>query len=223
VSRLSFDFKRIMSMASAIALCVFSIVFSHVVLAEDTEKTISHSAAKLVEQVTSDLLATARDKKSLLQSAPDQYYAQIRGLLAPAVDFETIAKLVMGKRSWLSIDTLEQQRFVNVFTDSLVKTYGKAMTSFVDLDIKVEKVWPSENPKSKSVYVQQDVTLDSGLAHIVYTLSPVGELWMVRNVTIRDEKGYTVNMGKTFNAQFKYELTENKGNVIATIDGWGKK
>lgn len=178
---------------------------------------------EIVSTVTEQLLVTVKDNAALLESDPEKYFSKVRALLEPVIDFESIAKNVMGRKSWTSVEKPVQDQFVNVFTDSLVRTYGKAMASFVDLDIKVAKTWPSDNPKKKNHYVQQDVKLEGGLAHIVYNMSPVGDSWKVRNVIIRDAKGYKLNMGKTFYSQFKHTLEENDGDVQAAIGAWGKQ
>lgn len=177
---------------------------------------------EIISKVTATLLTLAKETKSQTEGDDEKYFSELRSLLEPVIDFESIAKNVMGKKSWLSISEEEQQRFVNVFTDSLVNTYGKAMLSFADLDVQVSKTWPSNNPESKSYFVQQDVKLESGLAHIVYSMQPDDSGWKVRNVTIRDAKGYKLNMGKTFYSQFQHALSENDGNVSSTIDAWAK-
>lgn len=204
------------------ALSAFLIFLSVSAFSAESETVEQAGPGEIIDSVTKGLLNTVREKEGLIKTDPEAYFAELRALLEPAIDFESIAKNVMGKKSWLSIQESDQQRFVNVFTDSLVRTYGKAMSSFVDLDIQVVKTWPSDNPKRKNYFVQQDVKLESGLAHIVYSMYPEAEGWAVRNVTIRDAKGYKLNMGKTFYSQFQHALSENKGDVIATIDGWGK-
>lgn len=178
---------------------------------------------QIIDSVTGSVLTLASEKKTLFEEDPAAYFEELRATLEPVIDFESIAKNVMGRKSWLSIDEEQQARFVDVFTNSLVQTYGKAMLSFADLDVKVVKTWPSDNPQNKSYYVQQEVKLESGLSHIVYSMHPIADGWKVRNVTIRDSKGFQLNMGKTFYSQFQHSLSENKDDVIATIDAWGKQ
>lgn len=189
--------------------------------ADKKEEKKEASPGDIVNTVTANLLSTVKEKEKLIETDPDAYFAELRGLLEPAIDFKWIARKVMGKKSWKAVEDKQQMKFVDVFTDSLVRTYGKAMSSFVDLDITVAKTWPSDNPKSKSYFVQQDVKLEGGTAHIVYSMYPSTDGWMVRNVTIRDAKGFKINMGKVFYSQFQHSLSENKGDVVATIDAWG--
>jgi len=207
------------------ALCASLFLLFAPIFGQAEEEKAEEPAApgEVIGEVTDTLLSYVKENDELIKTKPETYFTELRGILEPAIDFESIAKSVMGKKSWTSVEEKDQQRFVEAFTDSLVQTYGKAMSSFVDLDINVAKTWPSDNPKKKSYFVQQDVKLESGLAHIVYSMHPVAEGWKVRNVTIRDSKGYKLNMGKTFNSQFKHALSENEGNVVATIDGWGKQ
>lgn len=205
--------------AAIFLACLFAFFIPSALAQSEQEKT---APDEIISQVTATLLALAKETKNREEGDDKEYFSKLRSLLEPVIDFESIAKNVMGKKSWLSINEQEQQRFVNVFTDSLVSTYGKAMLSFADLDVQVSKTWPSNNPKSKSYFVQQDVKLESGLAHIVYSMHPDDSGWKVRNVTIRDAKGYKLNMGKTFYSQFQHALSENDGNVSSTIDAWAK-
>ncbi len=206
----------------ALSALLFLMTVSLFGQAEEESAKDPTAPGEIIGEVTASLLSYVKGNDELIKSKPETYFSDLRGILEPAIDFESIAKNVMGKKSWTAIEEKDQLRFVDVFTDSLVRTYGKAMSSFVDLDIEVAKTWPADNPKKKNYYVQQDVKLESGLAHIVYNMYPDSEGWKVRNVTIRDSKGYKLNMGKTFYSQFKHALGENKGDILATIDGWGK-
>jgi len=203
----------------AVNLCACLLVFIATSTWAESEQA-EVTPGEVIGSVTTSLLTLAKETKA--EGSDEAYFSELRKLLEPVIDFESIAKKVMGKKSWLAVDEQEQRRFVDTFTDSLVSTYGKAMLSFADLDVQVAKTWPSNNPKSKGHFVQQDVKLESGLAHIVYSMQPSDSGWKVSNVVIRDAKGYKLNMGKTFYSQFQHALSENENNVSATIDAWAK-
>lgn len=175
------------------------------------------SPAEVVESVTSKLLSVAKNNTELLKSSPDQYFALVRSELESSVDFESIAKNVMGKKYWLSATEEQQKQFVEVFTNSLVETYGKGMANFADLDISIESSRPSEK-SDKTQYVVQSVKTDSGSSKIVYTMRNVDSVWMLRNVTLDG-----VNLGKTFRSQFNQAVKDADNDLGLAINSWGQE
>lgn len=180
---------------------------------EVKEKTLAPDV--VITELTSELLSMARTGKETLDSNPEEYFGKMRTLLEPAVDFTTIAKHVMGKRYWTQASEKQQAEFVEAFTAGLVKTYGKGMANFSDLEIKLD----SSNPAEKSIntyYVMQSVKTDSGVNKILYTMRKDDVGWRVRNVVLDG-----VNLGKTFQTQFAQAVKDNKGDIASVIATWG--
>jgi phospholipid transport system substrate-binding protein len=170
----------------------------------------------IVQSVTDQLLNIAQTKADLLASDPDAYFAEINGVLEPVVDFVSIAKNVMGKKYWTSVSPEQQRQFVDVFRSSLVETYGKGMTTFANLDIKVESSRPSEK-SNRTHYVVQTVKTKDGLNKVVYTVTKKDDAWKLRNVVLNG-----VNLGKTFRSQFAQSVKDNGNDVGMAIAKWGQ-
>ena len=208
--------KRVLLFLSYfISLTVFASVGIANAAAESQPAAETNSEpAAVVEKVTKDLLDLVKTKAGLLKTNPDQYFADVRGLLVGVVDFEFIAKNVMGRSHWSAVSPEEQQRFVNVFTDSLVRTYGKGMANFADLDVEVAS--SKQNDKSPDIYyVVQSVKTEKGKSEIVYTMRKEAKGWMLKNVVLDG-----VNLGKTFQSQFNQAVKDNGGNVSKAIANW---
>ncbi|WP_096085250.1 MlaC/ttg2D family ABC transporter substrate-binding protein [Agaribacterium haliotis] len=195
------------------------LVFSASVFAseENVEAKAEPGPSEVVQSVTSSLLAAARDNTDLLRTDPEAYFAKIRSLLEPSVDFESIAKNVMGKKYWLSASEAQRSTFVETFTRSLVETYGKGMANFADLDIKVESDRPSERSQSTH-YVVQSVSGDGGPVKIAYTMGHTDKGWRLRNVTLDG-----VNLGKTFRSQFDQAVKDANNDLDVAIASWGQE
>ncbi len=201
---------KVFTFAALLVLAVFSYG------AEDVKAQSELTPEEVVEKVTDELLSFVKANAGILDEDSEEYFFGVKRVLDPAVDFESISKSVMGKRYWLEASEEQRKEFVTVFTSSLVRTYGKGMANFTDLDITVESSRPSDkNPKV--YYVQQTVKTQSGGNKILYTMRKDEYGWRVRNVILNG-----INLGKTSQSQFSEAVKANKGDVGVAISNWGK-
>lgn len=169
---------------------------------------------EVVDQVTRELLKVVKGGKEALKTDPDKYFKDVRVVMEDAVNFEFIARNVMGGYSKAA--TKEQKaEFVEVFTGGLVQTYAKGMANYADLDIAV--VAPeSKVPAFGKVSVIQKITGPDGVNRVAYTMARrKGDQWKLINVVLDG-----VNLGKTFRTQFAQAVKQNKGDIGAAIAGW---
>lgn len=174
------------------------------------------SPHQVVEKVTTDLLAEVKKSAELLKSDPDQYFADIEKILEVVVDFEFIAKNVMGVY-WQKATPAQQAQFVKVFKRGMVKTYAKGMANYADLKIEV---LPAEGEVAEygKVTVMQKVTAADGINRVAYTMGRRNEpnaQWQLINVVLDG-----VNLGLTFRSQFAQLVKEHEGNLDASIAAW---
>lgn len=176
------------------------------------------SPHQVVDSVTTQLMQVVSHGKDSMKSNPDAYFAEVQKIMEKVVDFDYIAKNVMGARYWNTASPDQRTRFVSVFTDGLVQTYAKGMANFADLDISVEP--PSEDiGDKKRVAVIQKFEGPEGVNNVAYTMGKhkSGE-WRLINVVLDG-----VNLGETLRSQFAQAVAENKGDLDATISGWQLK
>ena len=180
------------------------------------EANVQQTPDDVVASVTDSLLSVAKSKGALLDSGPEAYFSEVRSILEPAVDFEFIAKNVMGRRYWTSVASDDQQAFVQSFSNSLIETYGRGMAAFADLDIRIASSRPSEK-SDQTHYVVQSVKNNDGTNNVVYTMRLTEHGWMLRNVVLNG-----VNLGKTFKSQFAQAVKDNNNSVEQAIANWAK-
>lgn len=197
------------------ALITF-LVFASSVFAQPqqaTEKVMSPH--DLVSTTTENLMAVVKANQSTYEKNPGKYFKEVEGLLDPVVDFDFIARSVMGPY-WNSASAEQQEAFVKVFRKGLVETYAKGMAKFNDL--KVEVLPPEEqNPEFGKVTVLQKVAAADGVNKVAYTMGrrKTDASWKLLNVVLDG-----VNLGKTFRSQFAQSVKEHEGNLDAAIAGW---
>lgn len=144
--------------------------------------------------------------------------AEMRGILEPVVDFGFIARVVMGPAAKkASPDQIK--RFEDVFRDSLVSTYAKGMTGYVQADMAIPPLSPEAAGQNR-VAVRQEVTTASGVQVIDYTMAKnrtTGE-WKLINVVLNG-----INLGKTFRSQFAQAYKQHEGDIDKVIAQWAQE
>lgn len=206
------------------AAVVFSASSALPVFADVSVKTVAldvqneSSPHKVIEKVTVALMDAVKGGKQALEKDPQAYFNKVRGIMETVVDFDYIAKNVMGAKYWNAATDEQKKKFVGVFTDGLVQTYAKGMANFADLDISV--VPPEGDISGKNrVAVLQRVKGPEGVNNVAYTMGKhKSGQWKLINVVLDG-----VNLGETLRSQFAQSVNENKGDLDATIAGWQLK
>ncbi|MGH1440990.1 MAG: MlaC/ttg2D family ABC transporter substrate-binding protein [Cellvibrionaceae bacterium] len=147
---------------------------------------------------------------------PKKFVEQLSSILDPVVAFDYIAKGVMGNYAkQVTADQVKQ--FSSAFKLGLVNTYGKGMSNFSDLEVAV---LPPAKPigSGKKIAVVQEIRGAASTNQVSYTMAKnnKGE-WKMINVVLNG-----INLGQTFRGQFAAEVEKNKGDVVKTINEWGK-
>ncbi len=168
---------------------------------------------QLIEEVTEVLFEVVQEYDKGDKDT-ESYYDEIQGLLEPVVDFEFIAKAVMGShRSDASDEQIDS--FVEVFKRGLVTTYAKGIANYVDSEISIRP--PDEDVKDKRrVSVDQEVKHDGSTYRLSYTMAQnrSGE-WKLINLVLDG-----VNLGRSFRSQFGQAAKKYDGDLDKVIDNW---
>ncbi|UZJ44824.1 ABC transporter substrate-binding protein [Marinimicrobium sp. C6131] len=168
---------------------------------------------ELIEEVTEVLFDVVQEYNGGSENA-ERYYDEIQGILEPVVDFEFIAKAVMGShRSEASDEQVDT--FVQVFKRGLVTTYAKGIANYVDSEISIRP--PSEDIEGKRrVSVDQEVKHEGSTYRLSYTMAKnrSGE-WKLINLVLDG-----VNLGRSFRSQFGQAAKKYDGDLDKVIDNW---
>lgn len=166
----------------------------------------------LIEGVSENLISVIRSNAPHLKSNPQRYYSAVDNVLGPVVDFDFIARGVMG--NYAKQATPEQRaRFTQAFRRDLVSTFARGVAGFGDLDVRV--VNPGSGVSGNRVNVLQEVRSSEGVTRVSYTLARnrSGQ-WKLINVVLNG-----VNLGKTFRGQFAQAMQQH-GDLDKVISNW---
>lgn len=196
--------------ARALALLMMLALSTAAVAAEPQQ-----SAQEFIEEVKDQLVAVIRDKPELEQEGgPEKYTEAIQEVLEPVVDFNYIARGVMGNHAEQA-SSEQRQRFAEEFKQSLVSTYANGLAGYGNYDITV--VPPDEDVSGKrTVNVWLNVSSGDVTHRLAFTtrLNRDGQ-WKVTNMILNG-----VNLGRAFRGQFDNAMKRYNGDVDEVIKNW---
>ena len=158
-------------------------------------------------QSTLEVLQQVRDEETSVAKA------RIAEVLAPVVDYQTIAKGVMAK-FYRRADENQKQAFAEVFQTSLENTYANAVLTFDVKDFALQPS-PSDDGREGREKVWVKVYADNSVYDIHYTMSAKSGTWKVTNVVLDG-----VNIGLAFRNQFAAAMREHRNDFDVVIAQW---
>ncbi len=172
------------------------------------------SPQDFMQQATNELLQKIVEDRPQYKKNPDLLYQIVDSNISPYVDFPLVAKRVMGQYYRQASDG-QRQRFVGVFKDSLVRTYGNGLAAY---DHQTINILPGRGPVSGTkASVQMEIVSNSGQSiPVSYELqrNEHGN-WMLENVVLNG-----VNLGLTFRNQFASDMEQYHNNIDHVISHW---
>nr|WP_284500744.1 ABC transporter substrate-binding protein [Microbulbifer sp. GX H0434] len=166
----------------------------------------------MIEGVSQNLLGVIRTNAQYMNSDPQRYFSEVESVLTPVVDFDFIARGVMGRYA-KQATAAQRARFSKAFRQDLISTFARGVATFGDMDVRV--VNPGSAPSGNRVNVLQEVRSKEGVTKVSYTLvrNRAGQ-WKLINVILNG-----VNLGKTFRSQFAQSM-QTHGDLDKVIANW---
>ena len=193
---------------------LFLMMASVVVFAQaESAQQKADTPHEMVELVTEQLLSLVR-KYNDGEVDTEAYFAEFEQTLEPVVDFDYIARVVMGPHGE---DATDEQiaDFAKVFRRGLVRTYSRGIAGYVDSNITLA---PPEDDvaEKRRVSVRQDVRHQGSNHRLSYTMAKnrAGE-WQLINLVLDG-----VNLGRSFRSQFSEAARKYDGDLDRVIDNW---
>lgn len=174
----------------------------------------SEGARNEVLRVVDDFKTKIVEQREIMENDPQKLRATMREIIAPIVDFDDLAKKVMGKY-YRQASTQQVADFVKVTEETLLKTYSAAV---VDFDPSRLTVLPLARQKpGKEVRVDAKFQLNDGSPIDIsfYMVPRAGEAWGLSNVVINN-----INFGLTFRKQFGVMVQQNGNDIDQAIAAW---
>jgi len=173
----------------------------------------AESAAEFSERTSAEMVAIIEAGQAYHETDPERLQAEIGGLLDRIVDFNGIARGVMGKHHKVASDG-QKSAFAKTFRDSLVKAYSQALVGFGEMNIEVVGAkGPSDKKQSVDLLASSASGTQVTVRYSMAAKKP-GQ-WQIRNMIIEG-----INLGQTYRSQFASSMSQNGGDMDAVIAGW---
>ena len=178
------------------------------------------------------MLGAVEDAKDTFAEDPEPFYDLLQTLVIPRMDMRGFARGVMGEYGssayYRALATPEEKaafkarvlKFVDVFTDSVVRTYGKGLMTFDGQSI--ERLPLSEADEAavaagKPLEIVQMIRSPGSDPHeIRYSFARNKKgVWLARNILVDG-----INLGRVYQSQFSQSVKDYNGDVDAAVNGW---
>jgi phospholipid transport system substrate-binding protein len=172
------------------------------------------SAHEYAESTHVEIIDIIKTEQQLFMNNPEEFTSIISNAFSPIVDFNRIARSVMGKHYKEASDD-QRNRFSKAFRSSLLNTYSKTLVEFQNEKIIV---LPPEKVSKR---------LDRAIVHIeihtstkkykgIYSMYLDKNLdWKIINIYIAG-----IDLGRTFRNQFYSLMKKNSSDIDLVINKW---
>ena len=180
--------------------CMFT--FSTNLFANEQEDLKAHFLEEL-----SDIIKIIEDK----QLSKDRRNSKIVAELTPMFDFKLMAKLSLGKRTWLKLSKENQKKFVTSYVERMKNSYSSKIDSYENEEIKITDV---KRKKSRISLETEIATAEKNLKVVYKFYKPKKrkkdkDIWLIYDVEI-----IGISILKADKAQFKEFLSTKSINDL---------
>lgn len=118
---------------------------------------------------------------------------QISKIIKPFFDFPLMAKLSLGKKHWPKLDSSQREKFTQLFSERLKRSYWKKIGLYKDQTVLFK---PTEKKKSTYLIPTELIYKDKKVA-MLYKFRKVKKSWKIYDVEIQG-----VSILLTYRSQF---------------------
>lgn len=173
------------------------------------------TADETIRKVFEDLFSNLEELMDTYEQSEPEYYRKIDSVISPWIDYDSIARGVMGRKYYTMATEEQRQRFLETFKGSLVETYGKSLLGVEDPDFELEGS-ESGNGTGSSAQIRQTLFSATGRVVVIYSMGQADDgRWQVKNVILEG-----INLGRTFRNQFARSAQEYSEDLDKVINNW---
>ncbi len=156
--------------------------------------------AATVEQYVRAIEAKSRATASNSSLNSAQKVEKLSSIFLDVVDTEWMAKFAMGK-SWNSISSTDQQKYLNAYRKYLVRSYADKFSKYTGQAVTINAISPSTN---QQFMVDTTITLNGQPFVISYRC----KLYSPDNIKIRDITAEGISLLSTQRSEFNSLISQ---------------
>ena len=174
----------------------------------------AQSAHEYAESTHVEIIDIIKTEQQLFMNNPEEFTSIISNAFSPIVDFNRIARSVMGKH-YKEASDVQRSGFSKAFRSSLLNTYSKTLVEFQNEKIIVlppEKV--SKRPDRARVHIEIHTSTKKYKGIYSMYLDENSDCKII-NIYIAG-----IDLGRTFRNQFYSLMEKNSSDIDLVINKW---
>jgi phospholipid transport system substrate-binding protein len=200
--------------ATLISSCLLLLGSFGLMAEESPEAGADKSPIQVIEQTAEGLQEALAGRQDYYKENTEELYALIDRILLPNFDITYAGKQVLGKKHWLASSEEQRNRFIDAFSNFLIKTYATGILEF-DQDKMTIDTEPKYSKDGKKALISTELILDGAdNVQINYAARAVGGGWKIYDVRI-EGVSYIQNYRNQFNAEIN---AQGLDTVIARLE-----
>jgi len=168
---------------------VFSVFFLIQTVAADDKS----DAEKTLKSKLNATIAVLKKKDTELQVKKNE----IEAIMMPMFGFSLMAKLTLGKKYWPQLTTENKEKFTELFTKLLKRSYQEKLIRYTDEEI----IYDSPIQKKKKIRIQTHLISKYDKTSMLYKLYKHRNEWKIYDVEIEG-----VSIIRSYRSQFDHIL-----------------
>lgn len=159
---------------------------------------------EMLDRVTNEMITSLRANDQSLKQDPQMIYDIINRILVPYVDWNTMAKWVLGRSAWSQASDAQRREFSKEFKNLIIRTYASTLRAYNNQAIEYLPIRGGYEGKNR---IQIDSMIrENGKEPIkvTYRLIQSGDTWKVYDIIIEG-----VSLLKGFQSQFSSEIQQD--------------
>lgn len=174
-------------------------------------------AEQLVRDTFSEALAGLNEHQDAIREDPRVAYELMNEILAPHVDVQLMSRLILA-RHWADATEEQQARFVDVFRESLLRTYSRLLSDNVETAVEqaeagteMLRIQGVDGPDRRGrVNVRSTLAIDGQNIPIEFRMYPRDGDWKIFDVLIE-------NISFVMNYRTEYDAELQRGDLSTLI------
>ncbi|HSP00900.1 MAG TPA: ABC transporter substrate-binding protein [Thioalkalivibrio sp.] len=190
MSKLKFAFKIPVALLLALALGWASSLSASL---GDPAKEVGESANRVLEML--------RENSERLKNDETFVYSLVEKEILPSVDFQGMSRLILA-RHWRTASPEQRERFVQAFTNTMVRAYAGQLAEHADKRIIVNERRSRVDGERASVATEIVVGQGRPNVPVTYSLRIVDDRWKAYDLTV-EGLSLVTNFRTTFNSEIE--------------------
>ncbi|MDR1057008.1 MAG: ABC transporter substrate-binding protein [Coxiellaceae bacterium] len=176
---------------------LIGVAFFTVTAAQAVVVSVDPEPLAMLKNISKQMLAELDKyrKRGNLKNNPKLVNSLVKRIIVPHFNLVRMSQAVVGGNYWRPASSTTQQRFVNEFTQYVIRTYSSAMQSY---DGETVKFYPIRGRVEGSIRISSDLLLKSSPPiQLQYGLSWQDSGWLIYDFSVDG-----VSIVKNYNSQF---------------------